>query len=67
MRKYLYMYDSPRISYRSTKISEFINDINNVEKFEDEEKLTKDKLHNFFQKKTKQPSYVVSRCMRSRI
>lgn len=67
MRKYLYVYDSPSITLRTTKIAELIDKVNMLEKLNGEDMLTKDKLHNFFQGKTKKSNYVVSRCIRSRI
>jgi hypothetical protein len=67
MRKYLYVYDSPSITLRTTKIAELIDKVNMLEKLNIEDMLTKDKLHNFFQGKTKKSNYVVSRCIRSRI
>jgi len=67
MRKYLYVYDSPSITLRTTKIAELIDKVNMLEKLNIEDRLTKDKLHNFFQGKTKKSNYVVSRCIRSRI
>lgn len=67
MRKYLYVYDSPNMTYRTTKIAELIDKVNMLENLNSEDMLTKDKLHNFFQGKTKKSSYVVSRCIRSRI
>ena len=67
MRKYLYVYDSPSITLRTTKIAELIDKVNMLEKLNIEDMLTKDKLHNFFQGKTKKNNYVVLRCMRSRI
>jgi len=67
MRKYLYVYDSPSITLRTTKIAELIDKVNMLEKLNSEDMLTKDKLHNFFQGKTKKNNYVVLRCMRSRI
>ncbi len=67
MRKYLYVYDSPSITLRTTKIAELIDKVNMLEKLNIQDMLTKDKLHNFFQGKTKKSNYVVSRCIRSRI
>ena len=67
MRKYLYVYDSPSITLRTTKIKELIDRVNYLEELNSEDKLTADKLHNFFQGKTKNCNYVVSRCIRSRI
>ena len=67
MRKYLYVYDSPNITLRTTKIGELIDKVNMIEELNIDDRLTKDKLHNFFQGKTKKSSYVVSRCIRCRI
>ena len=67
MRKYLYIYNSPLITLRTTKINELIDKVNMIEELEISDRLTKDKLHNFFQGKTKKNNYVVLRCMRSRI
>jgi hypothetical protein len=67
MRKYLYVYDSPSITLRTTKMNELIDKVNMIEELEISDRLTKDKLHNFFQGKTKKNNYVVLRCMRSRI
>jgi len=67
MRKYLYVYESPNITLRTTKIKELINNVNILEQLDFGDKLTTDKLHNFFQGKTKKCNYVVSRCIRSRI
>ncbi len=67
MRKYLYVYDSPSITLRTTKIKELIDRVNYLEELDINDKLTADKLHNFFQGKTKKCNYVVSRCIRSRI
>ncbi len=67
MRKYLYVYDSPNMTYRTCKISDLIEKVNMLEQLDFNDRLTPDKLHNFFQGKTKKTNYVVSRCMRSRI
>jgi hypothetical protein len=53
MRKYLYVYDSPSITLRTTKMNELIDKVNMIEDLEISDRLTKDKLHNFFQGKTK--------------
>lgn len=67
MRKYIYTYDSPNISYRTCKIKDLIEKVNMLEQLEFNDRLTIDKLHNWFQQKTKKPNYLVLRCMRSRI
>ena len=67
MRKYMYVYDSPSLTLRTTKMKELIDKVNLVEDLKVEELLTRDKLHNYFLKKTKKPNYVVSRCLRARI
>ena len=67
MRKYLYVYDSPSITLRTTKMNELIDKVNMIEDLDINDRLTKDKLHNFFQGKTKKNNYVVLRCMRCRI
>jgi type I restriction-modification system DNA methylase subunit len=67
MRKYLYVYDSPNMTYRTCKINDLIEKVNMLEQLDINDRLTVDKLHNFFQGKTKKTNYVVSRCMRSRI
>jgi len=67
MRKYLYVYSSPCITLRTTKINELIEKVNMLEDLDINDRLTKDKLHNFFQGKTKKNNYVVSRCIRSRV
>ncbi len=48
-------------------MNELIDKVNMLEELEISDRLTKDKLHNFFQGKTKKNNYVVLRCMRSRI
>ena len=53
MRKYLYVYSSPCITLRTTKINELIEKVNILEDLDINDRLTKDKLHNFFQGKTK--------------
>jgi type I restriction-modification system DNA methylase subunit len=67
MRKYLYVYDSPNMTYRTCKINDLIEKVNMLEELDLNDRLTADKLHNFFQGKTKKTNYVVSRCIRSRI
>jgi len=67
MRKYLYTYDSPNMTYRTSKIKDLIINVNKVEELDNSHKLTIDKLHNWFLGKTKKPNYIVLRCMRSRI
>jgi hypothetical protein len=67
MRKYLYTYDSPNLIYTTCKIKDLIDKVNYLEDLDCNDRLTQDKLHNFFQGKTKKTNYVVSRCMRSRI
>ena len=67
MRKYLYIYDSPTMTLRTCKIKDLIEKVNMIEELNFNDRLTADKLHNFFQGKTKKTSYIVSRCMRSRI
>jgi len=67
MRKYLYIYNSPNITLRTCKIKDLIEKVNMIEELDINDRLTADKVHNYFQGKTKKPSYVVSRCIRSRI
>ena len=67
MRKYLYIYDSPTMTLRTCKIKDLIEKVNMIEELDFNDRLTQDKLHNFFQGKTKKTSYIVSRCMRTRI
>jgi len=67
MRKYLYIYDSPNITLRTCKIKDLIEKVNMIEELDINDRLTTDKLHNYFQGKTKKTNYVVSRCMRTRI
>ena len=40
MRKYLYVYDSPSITLRTTKIKELIDRVNYLEELNSEDKLT---------------------------
>ena len=67
MRKYLYIYNSPLITLRTTKINELIEKVNMLEELDVPDRLTKDKIYNYFGGKTKKNNYVVLRCIRSRI
>ena len=67
MRKYLYIYDSPTMTYRTCKINDLIDKVNMMEGLDDNDRLTKNKIYNYFGNKTKKPNYIVSRCLRSRI
>ncbi len=67
MRKYLYIYNSSNITLKTCKINDLIDKVNMLEDLDNSNRLTTDKLHNWFQGKTKKPNYIVLRCMRSRI
>jgi len=68
MRKYLYIYNSSNITLKTCKINDLIDKINKLEELDNSNnRLTIDKLHNWFQGKTKKPNHIVLRCIRSRI
>jgi hypothetical protein len=68
MKKFIYSYDSENFTYKTTKINDLISKVNYIEELEDnKDRLTKDKLHNYYQGKTRNPSYMVLRCSRVNI
>jgi hypothetical protein len=69
MKKFIYSYESENFTFKTTKINDLISKVNYIEELDSDNKdrLTKDKLHNYYQGKTKSPSYMVLRCNRVNI
>jgi hypothetical protein len=69
MKKFLYNYTSDNFTYKTTKMKDLISKVNYIEELDSDNKdrLTKDKLHNWFQSKTRNPSFMVLRCSRVNI